>query len=474
MRTLPPRSGFAARLATAVLCAAAALPGTGCEPAPDPGVVRLEFWTLALRPRFDAYMNGQLEAFERAHPGVDVVWVDVPYEALERKLIAAAAAGRGPDVVNMADLNFARFAALGAFGDLTPNLPGNADDRYLAGALGLCRINGRLLALPWYVNPQARLVNAQVLATGGLTPETLARNWLGLAAQAREFKARTGGFLFSQPLGEESQLPIMLLSEGLPPLRPGPDGGLVSDILRPDIAAYLRVWTELYRDGVLPREAATKGYAHLTEMFQDGRLGVINTGPNFVERVQRVSPRVFDQTVVLPGAVGALGRVHLPVMVLAALAASDQPALAAELAWFMTGPGPQEAFCREVSILPSTRASLDDPYFSDGPPPGATDAERRLASGRLVAAATLPDAVAFTAALETWPDLRRSFEDEFKRVLTDGVELGTALARIDREWNRLLAAAAPAEMDAVPRPAPVPAAEERLAPAAPGGAGATP
>src|SRR5687767_12636449 len=97
------------------------LPFTSC--AEDGHGVRIELWTLALRPRFDAYMQDLVQRFEATHPGVDVVWVDVPFEALSRKLVAAAAAGQAPDVVNFSDAAFARFAALGALADLRPHLP---------------------------------------------------------------------------------------------------------------------------------------------------------------------------------------------------------------------------------------------------------------------------------------------------------------------------------------------------------------
>ena len=79
---------------------------------------RIEFWTISLRPTFTGYIESRIDAFEADHPGVEVVWVDVPFMAIERKLIAAAAADRAPDVINLSDMMFARFAAAGAFVDL--------------------------------------------------------------------------------------------------------------------------------------------------------------------------------------------------------------------------------------------------------------------------------------------------------------------------------------------------------------------
>ncbi len=426
----------------------------GCSRGDKLGETTIEFWTLALRPTFDDYIQREIARFESTRPGVRVRWVDVAYDALDRKLIAAAAAGRAPDVVNMADLNFARFSAMGAFADIGPLLPGAAGERYLPGALSLCSINGRLRGLPWYVNPQARLVNTDLLAQGGLSPETLAGDWSGLISQARAFRERSGAFLFTQSLGEESQLPIMLLAEGLPPLVVGEDGRLRSDISSPRIREYLALWVSLFQDGALPRDAATRGHAHLTEMYQNGRVAVISTGPNFLRRVRDVSPTIFENTLVLPGVVGALGRVHLPVMLLSVTNQSRHPELAAELAWHMTSPEAQTEFCKQAAIMPSTLASLDDSFFA---PPGAAELagpEGRLVAARAVAAATLQNAVAFTASLDCWPDLRRAFEDDFKRAILGSIPLDDALGRIDEQWGRILRASAGGSSADIPTPSP--------------------
>lgn len=430
------------------------------------GTVELEFWTIALA-KFEPYIRGQLAAFEAAHPGVRVRWVDVPYTVLERKLISAAAAGRAPDVVNMSDVNYARFAALGAFVDLNPLVPADQtpEDRYLPGALFLCKVYSSgaarkpLLALPWYVNPQASIINTELLAAGGLTVQTLPRDWRGVLALAHEFRMKTGKFLISQPLGEESQLPVMLLGEGLVPLKPRDAGdlskGLRADLTRPDVRGYIALWVEAFRRGDLPRAAATQGHSHLLDLYQEQSIAVISTGPNFLKNVRDVSPRVFSHSTVREDVRGAVGRAHMPIMVLSVTSQSRHPKEAAALAWWMTGPRAQLEFCKLVAIMPSTTASASDAYFR----PSASEMsgpDGVLALARKVVAESLPDAVGFTAALETWPDLRRSFEEGIKRVLVDGADLDQTLEHLNAEWDRILGEAAPATMEAVPRPERVP------------------
>ena len=266
------------RVAFVLSLAALSLPVASCDKQPRTSDIKIELWTLALRPTFTHYVESVLVEFEAAHPGVEVSWVDVPYDALSRKLIAAAAAGRAPDVVNFSDLQFARFASLGATRDLTGLLALVPDKVYLQGALAPARIDGRLGALPWYLTTPVCLINTHSLNDAGWTPAMLATDWSTLCQQARRYHDQTGGFLFSQPLAVESELPGMLLAEGLPPFVED-HGRLRADLTRDEVVGFIRQWVDLYRDGVLPREAATAGHAHLIELYQNGRIAVAVTGP---------------------------------------------------------------------------------------------------------------------------------------------------------------------------------------------------
>ncbi|MFN3168211.1 MAG: ABC transporter substrate-binding protein [Phycisphaeraceae bacterium] len=432
-----------------VLALAPAIALTSCGQTDD-GQTRVELWTLALSPTFDDYMHQVIADFEAEHPGVEVVWVDVPFDALDRKLVTAAAAGRSPDVVNFSDRQFSRYAALGAMHDLNGLLPGDPHAQYQRGALRILELDGELLALPWYLTTQVRLVNQGLLAEGGLSEDTLGRDWETLRRQARDYHEQTGGFLFSLRLGEDSILPTMMLQSGLA-LFAEQDGRLVARLASDEVVAYIRAWVACYNDGALPRSSATGGHQAVVEGFQNGRLATIQTGANMLNRVRDANPDVYEQTAVLPPLSGALGRSHIAVMPVGVMGKSDHPALAARLAWHLTKPANQTELARRSSVLPSTPASLADPHFN----PGADQTSDRMVLARVLSARSLDDAVAFTPAVSAWPDMRLAFNEGMKRVLLNRADLRETLVEVQRQWNALLRAAPPASLDTVPRPEPV-------------------
>lgn len=426
-----------------------------CGPDQDAGAVRLELWTLALSPTFDDYMAQVIDDFEDEHPGVQVVWVDVPFDALDRKLVTAAAAGRSPDVVNFSDRQFARYASLGALHDLESILPDDPSATYLPGVLRIMKIDGELLGLPWYLTTQVRMINTDLLAEGGLSPDDLAGDWEGLQQQSELFHRTTGGFLLTLRLGEDSDLPIFMLQSGLVPfVQEG--SRLRSDLSRPEVVAFVEGWVTLFRAGALPRSSATGGHQAAIEAYQAGELAMIQTGANMLARVRDVSPQVFGATVVLTPVTGTLGRSHVAVMPVGVMGKTRHPELAAELAWHLTAAMNQTELARRSSVLPSTPASLDDPFFAMPEGGLASLLEEPIAYARAMSARSLVDAVAFTPALAAWPDMRLAFNEGMKRILLGGEDVRAVLEAIDEQWDTLLATQPPATLDTIPRPEPRP------------------
>ena len=447
------------RLLVVVVLTGAPLAVGGCErtsEASSSETITLELWTLALRPRFTGYMENLVAEYEAAHPHVRVRWVDVPYDAMTRKFIAAAAAKRSPDVVNLADMQVARFGSLGGIHDLNGLLTGDPDARYLPGASFFARLDGGVRGLPWYITTSARFSNRAMLAEGGLTPETLGRDWATLRAQALGYKRRTGKYLFSMLLGQESGLPILMLAEGLNPFKARVDGnGIEANLTDDRIVKLVGDWVDCFREGSLPRESAIAGHAVQIEMYQNGRIAVLETGANMLERIRDAAPDVFEQTAVDRATTGALGRQPIAVMFVSVCSTTKHPREAADLAWFITSPENQLAFCRIVNILPSTPASLDDPHFALPPKSEWDTRDGKLALARAYSAEGLRTGIAFAPAMQAWPELRKSFEDGIKPALLDGKDVRATLELIERDWNRILSDAPPVEISAVPMPEPV-------------------
>ncbi len=391
--------------------------------------VRLELWTWALRPTFEDFMGRLVADFEARRPGVEVIWVDVPGDAMQRKMFAAGAAGGLPDVINFSDQHFAQFASLGALRPLDDGLPGEPQGRFVPGALAACRVDGELFGLPWYLSTPVQMVNVGLLTEGGLEPDDLGATWRDLAALAGPFREATGRHLFTLRLASQSELPGLMLADGLRPVVPHENGGYQSNLTDPTIVAFVSDWVELYRQGDLPR-SAVGGFEVMKQAYQDGQVAVINA--NAVKAVGDNAPRIIDQTVLRPGVVGGRGSSGIAVMAVAVTATTEHPELAAELAWHVTSPRWQTELALLASRLPATVESLEDPRF--------TAEGDLLQQATTISAKQLPDAEVHAVLIGPWPDLRGVFEEGMRSMLIDGADVEATLAAVGVEWDRILRA----------------------------------
>jgi multiple sugar transport system substrate-binding protein len=117
----------------------------------------------------DALNATLIPAFEAAHPGIKIKYVDVPYDSLLQKLTTSAAGGELPDLVR-ADLGWVpQFADLGvlvALSDAMPDFKALADATY-PGTLATNLYKGKYYGLPLDTNTRVLVVNQAALDKAG-------------------------------------------------------------------------------------------------------------------------------------------------------------------------------------------------------------------------------------------------------------------------------------------------------------------
>ena len=195
-----------------VLLAAVAMAGvlSACAPARRQATERqaIQFWTLDLAPKFNGYLNDVIARWEQQNPGYDVVWTDVPWGSVERKLLAAVFARTAPDVVNLNPLFAANLASKGGLQPLEPLLPEGASTTYLpriwqAGQSAAPDGQPQQFAIPWYLTARITLANTQILSEAGYSAPPL--TWAEVPAYAEAVKRRTGRYaLFVTVVPEDS------------------------------------------------------------------------------------------------------------------------------------------------------------------------------------------------------------------------------------------------------------------------------
>ncbi|MDT5027068.1 MAG: multiple sugar transport system substrate-binding protein [Micromonosporaceae bacterium] len=116
-----------------------------------------------------------IPGFQAAHPGTTVKDVAVKDSDLRQKVLTAASAGQGPDVLRADIAWVSELAKLGLLDQLSKSMPDFQQyaDKVFPGALATNKYKGGYYGLPLDTNTRVEMYNADVLAQAGVSaPKT--------------------------------------------------------------------------------------------------------------------------------------------------------------------------------------------------------------------------------------------------------------------------------------------------------------
>ncbi|MEU5366841.1 sugar ABC transporter substrate-binding protein [Streptomyces sp. NPDC005925] len=342
----------------------------------------ITFQTLQLKPTFTDYINGVIKDFEKKHPGTNVKWVDIPFQGAQEKITADAAARALPDVVNLNPQFAQALVAKGVFVDLDKAASDVRGD-YVEGAWSSFTVPGEQGAygMPWYLTSEVTMYNKGLFEKAGLDPEKPPTSFGELVTAGKKLSEAGNGKFFGLHPALENRFITDLAKQGVPIVA---DDGKTWTFNTPEAEAHLKRLVDAYSGGVFPKDSLTQDHSKETEAYQAGRIGLFPSGPNFLTIVEENAPEIAEQTGVGPQITGGAGVTNMSVMGLLVPKSSENQATALEFTKFITDAENQLAFSKIVTILPSTKDSLNDPYFT-GKGDDSVEAQARRVSAEQIA-----------------------------------------------------------------------------------------
>ena len=434
VRSIPRRRALPLLLLLVLL---GLLPGCATRPGGGRGAGReLSIWTLDLAPRFNPFMQAVIRDWEKRHPGVRVRWTDVPWNSVERKLLAAVYARTAPDVVNLNPPFAANLASKGGLLDLRSQLPAGAAARYLPAIWAAGQQDGLQFAVPWYLTTRVTMANTRLLAQAGLAAPP--RRWQEIPAYAEQVRRRTGRYaLFVTVVPDDSaELMEVMVQMGVRLL----DGRRRAAFVSPEGRRAFAFWTDLYRRGLLPREVVSQGYRRAIELFQAGELAQVASGPDFLRNLQTNAPGIAATTRAFPPLRGQDDAANVAVMNLVVPRRTTMPREAVDFALFLTNASNQLRFAEEARVLPSSRLALRQLEQRLRQEPNAAGNALLVRQARLLSLRTLSQARVLVPPSPGVKRLQAILYTQLQRAMLGEIGSDAALEQAGREWNAYAAA----------------------------------
>ncbi len=413
------------RLPSALLAASLiAVVGSACGETDDAGQTVVTFPGSALGAEAEV-LRRQLARFEAQHPDVRIEQRQTPDAADQRHQLYVQwlnAGASSPDILQLDVIWTPEFAAAGWI--LPLDRFGPDQEAFFPSAVAANRWNGRLYALPWFVDVGMLYWRTDLMEEPPATFDELAR----IAAEARDRAEVTHGFVWQ---GARYEGLVTVFLEHL-----GGFGGRIMDdegrvVVDSDeaVRALEFMRDAIHEHGFVPRSVLTWQEEQTRFAFQNGAVAFMRNWPYAYGLMDdpdasRVAGRF--SVAPMPAAPGGRPTAALGGSQLAINANSRYPEAAWAVIEFLSRPEQMLERAEVVGQYPTREALYDEPALAEAVPVPPAQAREIIARAR-------PRPVT-----PVYTELSQILQVRLHRALTRQQEPRDALAAAAREMRSLL------------------------------------
>ncbi|BFM41250.1 sugar ABC transporter substrate-binding protein [Synechocystis sp. LKSZ1] len=403
----------------------------GCQgsapTASGPGGQPVEFWTMQLQPKYTPYFTQLISRFSQDQGGKEVKWIDVPWEAMESKILTAVSANTAPDVVNLNPKFASQLAAKKAWLNFNEVLSPEVKAQYLPNIWQANTLDDTTFGLPWYLTTRITIYNQDLFQKAGLKnpPATYAE----LAKVARAIKDKTGKYAFFITFSPSDSAEVLesLVQMGVKLVD---DQGKAA-FNSPAGKAAFQYWVDLYQQGLLPPEVLTQGHRYAVELYQAGSTAVLASGAEFLASIETNAPSIAKVSAAAPQITGQTQQTNVAVMNLVIPRNSKNQEAAVQFAQFVTNAENQLVFAKEGNVLPSNIKAVEQ-YIQDLEKDGDRST---LAQARQVSARQLKTATVLIPPMKNLNLLQKAIYENLGAAMLKQKSVDQALQDAAQAWN---------------------------------------
>lgn len=392
----------------------------------DKGGATIEFWTMQLQPQFTSYFQSLIAAFQSQNPGIKINWVDVPWAAMENKILTAVSGKTPPDVVNLNPGFASQLAGRNAWLNLDAKVSSEARSLYLPNIWKASTLDGKSFGIPWYLTTRLTIYNTALLKQSGINkvPST----YTELAEFAQQIKEKTGKYAFFVTFVPQDSGEVIesLVQMGVNLL----DAQGKAAFNTKEGKAGFQYWVDLYKKKLLPQEVLTQGHRHAIDLYQAGDTAILASGPEFLKQIAINAPKIAEVSATSPQITGNTGKKNVAVMNIVIPRDTKQPDAAVKFALFVTNDENQLAFAKAANVLPSTTKALADGYFKDVPANASL-----IEKARVMSAKELQQAEILTPTLKDFNKLQKAIYENLQAAMLGEKTVDKAVEDAAQEWN---------------------------------------
>ena len=389
----------------------------------------IQFWTMQLQPQFTPYFTELIGNFTTANPDTTVKWDDVPWDAMQSKILTSISAKTAPDVVNL-NPNFAsQLAGKNAWLDLNSKVSPEIQKQYLPKIWQANTLNNLSFGIPWYLTTRVTIYNQDLLKKAGITAPPATYEELAKVAKAVKDKTGKYAFFITFSPGDSGEVLESLVQMGVKLV--DEQGKAAFDT--PEGLAAFKYWVDLYQQGLLPPEVLTQGHRHGVELYQSGSTALLSSGAEFLKTIEKNAPTIAKASAAAPQITGKTGKKNVAVMNLVIPRDSKRADEALKFALFVTNADNQLAFTQQGGTLPSNIEAIER-YIAELDKEGGSSS---VEQARKVSAGQLKDAEVLIPPMKNFNQLQKLIYENLQAAMLKQKTVEQAVKESAEAWNAL-------------------------------------
>ncbi|PNE18050.1 hypothetical protein V511_13870 [Mesotoga sp. Brook.08.YT.4.2.5.1] len=305
--------------------------------------------------------------FMKENPDVEIKVQTIPYSEYKTKLLAALAAGSGPDVAQIPATAMEEFFGYGLIQPINASVATAEEmrEKCIEAAIDKLIIDGQLYGFPTDVQTIVLFYNPYLFEQAGLDPYSPPQNWTELLEYAKQLTIWEGNKMVQSGLGIEGYEPV------------------IESFMRQAGATF---WASDEEKKVAYEDAQLEGLKFLTDAVLKHEVYVPEFGSRWTGFRQIKEAMVFGHGAMvgsfqvgghpdlefrtaLPPAHPETGSRSSVLTSWALVLMSDcrTPEIASKWLAFISSPEAQKLWFKDTGELPSYYSVINDPEFADDP-----------------------------------------------------------------------------------------------------------
>ncbi|MCP4381457.1 MAG: sugar ABC transporter substrate-binding protein [Hyphomicrobiales bacterium] len=324
---------------------------------------KLKLVEVITSPERTETLQGMVDEYEAANPGVEVEIISLPWGQAFEKLATMVAGGDIPDLVEMPDRWHALYDGAGKLVDLDPYIAdwehgGTLTDKTLAMGHQAGEA-GTMLPYGFYL--RAMFYNKKLLEEAGVSgPPTTMDEFMAASKAVSELDGKYGYCLRGGTGGLNGWIMFGATMRG--------DNAFFTEdgkstLNEPDSVKGIQFLIDLYQNGYAPKDSVNWGFNEIVAGFYSGTCAFLDQDPDALIAVAERMPA--EDFAVAPMPLGPAGKAF-PTMGFAGWSifnTTEHEQEAWDLIAHLSSPESNKTWAKRVGVIPIHKGADQDPYF---------------------------------------------------------------------------------------------------------------